>query len=60
LIEKRVSAAIAKEHYEDLTSVEELQKLEIKDNFFINRDRGAGRPTKKERRMLEKLRKGEL
>jgi ribosome-associated heat shock protein Hsp15 len=57
LIEKRVSAKMAVENYEDLTSVEELNKLKISDDFFIKRDRGTGRPTKKERRTLDKIKK---
>lgn len=55
LIEKRVSAKIAVECYENLTSEEEIQKLEVtKDAFFIRREKGAGRPTKKERRLIDK------
>lgn len=55
IISKRVSAQIAREQYEDLTSMEELNKLKIQDSIFIKRDRGTGRPTKKERRMIDKL-----
>lgn len=57
LIGKRVSAKIAVENYEDLTSVEELNKLKINDDFFVKRERGTGRPTKKERRTLDKIKK---
>lgn len=56
IIEKRVSAKIAIEKYEDLTSIDELNKLKINDDVFIKRERGAGRPTKKERRTLDRLR----
>ena len=56
LLQKRQSAKLAQECYEDLTSVEELNKLKINDDFFFRRDKGAGRPTKKERRILDKLR----
>lgn len=55
LIEKRVSAKIAMEYFEDLTSVDEINKLRIKETFFVQRERGAGRPTKKERRDLDRL-----
>lgn len=55
IISKRVSAQIAQEQYEDLTSIEELNKLKIQDTIFIKRDKGTGRPTKKERRMIDKL-----
>ena len=55
-IEKRVSAKLAAETYEDLTTEEELAKLAaINETFFVKRDRGTGRPTKKERRLLDKL-----
>jgi ribosome-associated heat shock protein Hsp15 len=52
----RVSAKIAGDFIEDLTSPEELKKLELTDSFFVKRDRGTGRPTKKERRILDNLR----
>jgi len=56
LIEKRVSAVLAKPCYEDLTPEEELNKFKT---WFVGkggperRERGAGRPTKKERREIE-------
>jgi ribosome-associated heat shock protein Hsp15 len=56
LLKNRVSAKMVPEFIEDLTSVEELEKLNIKETFFIRRDRGSGRPTKKERRTIDKLR----
>jgi ribosome-associated heat shock protein Hsp15 len=56
LVQNRLSAPLARECYEDLTSVEELNKLKINESLFFKRDRGAGRPTKKERRILDKLR----
>ena len=59
LIEKRVSAALAAPCYKDLTPEEELNKYKA---WFLKgkgrpeiRDRGAGRPTKKERREIEKF-----
>ncbi len=54
-IEKRVGAKIVENYVENITPEEELQKLEMKDDFFIKRDRGTGRPTKKERRILDDL-----
>jgi ribosome-associated heat shock protein Hsp15 len=54
-IEKRVGAKIVNDFVEDITPPEELQKLEMKDDFFVKRDRGTGRPTKKERRTLDDL-----
>ena len=54
-IEKRVGAKIVDQYVENLTPQEELQKLDMKDDFFVKRDRGAGRPTKKERRLLDDI-----
>ena len=54
-IEKRVGAKIVDKFVEDITPPEELQKLDMQDDFFVKRDRGAGRPTKKERRLLDDL-----
>ena len=54
-IEKRVGAKIVSQYLEDITPPEELHKLEMQDDFFIKRKRGAGRPTKKERRLLDDL-----
>jgi len=60
---KRVSAKLAVNLVEEITPAEELEKLKLfyKDPLsiiFANREKGAGRPTKKDRRELEKL-KGE-
>ena len=52
----RVSARLVTEFVQDITSPEELAKLEQNETFFIKRDRGTGRPTKKERRTIDKLR----
>jgi ribosome-associated heat shock protein Hsp15 len=54
-IEKRVGAKIVDQYVEDITPEEELKKLDMEDDFFIKRDRGTGRPTKKERRLLDDL-----
>lgn len=51
----RVSAKLVTDFAQDITSPEELKKLEINDTFFVKRDRGTGRPTKKDRRTIEKL-----
>jgi ribosome-associated heat shock protein Hsp15 len=56
LISNRVGPKLVENYLENLTSPEELLKLEIDTNSpFIKRDRGAGRPTKKERREIDKL-----
>ena len=54
-IEKRVGAKIVENYVENITPQEELHKLEMQDDFFVKRDRGSGRPTKKERRMLDDI-----
>jgi ribosome-associated heat shock protein Hsp15 len=61
LIQKRVGAPLAQACYIDLTPEEELQKYERwfkarSGNIF--REKGTGRPTKKERRIIDKLRGG--
>ena len=55
-IEKRVGSKIVDNYVKNVTPEEELRKLELQDDFFIKRNRGAGRPTKKERRLLDDLR----
>ena len=58
LIDKRVSAVLAKPCYEDLTSEEELNKYK---SWFVGkggperRERGSGRPTKRERREIDEF-----
>ncbi len=56
ILKNRVSAKVVKDYAEDLTSDEELNKLELaKININFQRDPGTGRPTKKDRRKIEKL-----
>lgn len=56
-VEKRVSAKLAAGYIEDLTPDEEKKKMEFKQSDFVGyRERGTGRPTKKERRNLDRLR----
>jgi len=56
LIENRVGAKLVSDYIENLTSPEELMKLDVNSKtIFVKRDRGAGRPTKKERREIDKL-----
>lgn len=55
IIEKRVSAQIAATCLEDMTPPDEIiQRDEILKSSFY-RPRGLGRPTKKERRELDRL-----
>jgi ribosome-associated heat shock protein Hsp15 len=56
LLNNRVSAKEVSNYLENLTSQEELNKLLApKESIFLYRDRGAGRPTKKERRDMDSL-----
>lgn len=56
LIDKRQGAKLVPRYAENLTPQEELDKLRAPvETFFLKRDRGAGRPTKKDRRQMEDL-----
>ena len=58
LIERRVSAEKAKGCYDDLSPVPEgNEKMPSVFYKFPNRERGSGRPTKKERRDMDRLRR---
>jgi len=57
-IEKRVGAKLVMKFMEDLTPIEEYQKLELMKQNFEYRDRGLGRPTKRDRRIITKIKKG--
>ena len=56
IIDKRVSAKLAEPCYENITPPEELNKFK---SWFLNsqsvefREKGSGRPTKKERRVID-------
>lgn len=53
-IEQRVGAKLLPEIYENVTAPEEYELLEMtRISGFINRARGTGRPTKKDRRSLD-------
>jgi len=57
LVEKRVSAKMLPQYIEDLTPQEELDKLKTERfTSYVQRYKGAGRPTKKERRLIDKYR----
>lgn len=56
LAENRMGAALVSDFAENLTPEEELAKMRAPvETFFVKRDRGTGRPTKKERRELDAL-----
>lgn len=53
LIDKRTSATIAAQHYEDCTPPPPPRETTAAP---VLRERGAGRPTKRDRRQVERLR----
>jgi ribosome-associated heat shock protein Hsp15 len=57
---KRVSAALARGLVEEITPAADLEKLALARRdplgvIFARREKGSGRPTKKERRSLEEM-----
>jgi len=55
ILEKRLGAALINEYLEDLTDPSEIEKSKnIKQSAFY-RQKGLGRPTKRERRLIDKL-----
>lgn len=56
VVKNRVSPKQVPEVYNDLTPKEEYERIEFMHAYKAEwRDRGAGRPTKKERRMIERM-----
>jgi ribosome-associated heat shock protein Hsp15 len=56
LLEKRVSAPLVKNYAIDVTPQEELDKLKTERYVsYMGRFRGSGRPTKKDRRLIDKI-----
>ena len=52
----RIGAKLTPEYVENITSQDELQKLDPNFMaFYGNRDKGTGRPTKKERRSIDTI-----
>ena len=55
-IEKRVGAKLVPEYAENITPQDELDKLRHPvETFFLKRDPGTGRPTKRDRRQMDLL-----
>ena len=55
-LDKRQGAQLVPKYAENLTPQEELDKLRAPvETFFLKRDRGTGRPTKKDRRQMDAL-----
>ena len=56
LLQNRVSAKLVPDSLEDLTPEEEYERIKFMNELNAERrDRGTGRPTKKDRRMIERL-----
>lgn len=54
LADKRMGAKLVSDYMEDVTPKEELEILEVqKHSGWFQRERGTGRPTKKDRRDLD-------
>lgn len=52
----RVGAKLVADFVKDITPPEELEKIEmIKQSYKLSRDKGLGRPTKRERRAINKF-----
>lgn len=62
LIEKRVGAPLAQACYQNITPEEELNKFNewyVGKGAAERREKGAGRPTKKERRRIDRFKGGD-
>ncbi len=56
LLENRVDAQKARAYYDDITPVEDTPAYKLKyQTTLLARDPGTGRPTKKDRREIDKL-----
>lgn len=56
ILKNRIGAKLVDDYLEDLTPSEEYEKLDmLKQLNYEKRDRGTGRPTKKNRRDIAKL-----
>lgn len=54
--DKRMGAKLVPDFLEDVTTKDQIELLELqKINNSLNRDRGAGRPTKRDRRQIEEF-----
>ncbi len=61
LLGKRQSAKNVDDYVEDITPEKEYNKLKVqKLTGYEVRDKGVGRPTKKERRLIDKAKDGNL
>ena len=58
-VKNRVAAKLVPDLAEDLTPAEELEKLDmLRQLNYERREHGVGRPTKKDRREIDRLKRG--
>ncbi len=57
LLEKRVSPALATECYHDHTPIRQQPSASPSGTQVAKRDQGSGRPTKRDRRRIDRLRR---
>lgn len=56
LLGNRISAKLIENYFTDLTPQEEYERIQLARQYgFERRDRGVGRPTKKDRRTIEEF-----
>ncbi|MEI6697138.1 MAG: S4 domain-containing protein [Bacteroidota bacterium] len=56
ILDRRVSAKLAVDYVEDQTPAKEIERLRLaRKTNFEKRDRGVGRPTKRERRDIDEF-----
>jgi ribosome-associated heat shock protein Hsp15 len=58
LLDKRLSASLVVDYYEEISSINLNENKKHQSAFFfskIDREKGLGRPTKKERREIDKF-----
>ncbi|MEZ5199733.1 MAG: RNA-binding S4 domain-containing protein [Bacteroidales bacterium] len=61
LLQNRVGAKLVEEYLIDHTPAEEYEKIKMmRELNYEHRDKGFGRPTKRERRLIEKLKKSKF
>lgn len=61
LIKNRVGAKLVENYLIDLTPAEEYERIKMMNELnYEVRDRGIGRPTKKERRLIDRLKKSKF
>ncbi len=55
-VDKRISAKLVEQYVEDMTTDEEKAKINIRHRVgIVFREKGSGRPTKKERRVIDRI-----